>query len=304
MSNPEGLILIAPFAWGLYKCSILARRPTTNRKAVYGLAVVLGVWLVLLTIAAISSGFEGDIQLLVAGALLFTGAPIAASVLAVLGLREISLSKRTTGERRQTIYLQGTWQAIGALILAGALLVPFALYAGVHFFGRRAQQVAAVASPNWTSFTSPQGDFEAQFPGVPEETATNPGASDGGATFRAFTASHGRAMYGVTVREDPAASVMGAEAAFDAWEKGIAERFPGQMTDRVSNASGSVATREVRGVSPAKATAYRFRAVVVDRHMYVLAAIMPETTDQGQVAERFFQSFTLRSAGAARPGVP
>ncbi|MFT3765136.1 MAG: hypothetical protein QM820_06420 [Minicystis sp.] len=266
--------------------------------------MMLGVCLVLLAIAVTSNGTEGDAQFLVAAALLFTGAPIAASVLAILGLREIGLGKRSGGERRQTIYLQGTWQAIGALILAGALLVPFALYAGAHFFGRRAQPVTAVASPNWTSFTSPRGDFEVQFPGVPEATATSPAASDGSATFRAFTASHGRAMYGVTVREDPAASVMGADAAFDVWEKGIADRFPGRVTERVSDASGSVATREVRGVSPAQATAYRFRAVVVDRHMYVLAAIMPETTDQGQVADRFFQSFTLRSAGATRPDVP
>jgi hypothetical protein len=137
MSNPGGLIVVAPIAWGLYKCSVLARRPTTNRKAVYALALMLGVWLLLLAIAVTSGGPESDAQLLVAAAVLFTGAPLAASVLAILGLREIHLSKRATGGRRQTVYLQGTWQAVGALLLAGALLVPFAAYAGLHVFGAR-----------------------------------------------------------------------------------------------------------------------------------------------------------------------
>lgn len=153
MLNPGTLIALAPFAWGLYKCSILARRPTTNRKAVHALAVMLGVWLLLLTIIAISHGSAGDTQLLLAGAFLFTAAPLAASTLAVLGLREIWLSKRTTtpGERPQTIYLQGTWQALGALVLAAALLVPFALYAGARVFRGRAHQVTAVPPPSTAS---------------------------------------------------------------------------------------------------------------------------------------------------------
>ncbi|WP_441288208.1 hypothetical protein ACSRUE_40445 [Sorangium sp. KYC3313] len=299
MSNPEGLILVAPFAWGLYKCSVLARRPTANKKAVYALAAMLSVWLVLLTVAATSGGNMGDNQLLVAGTVLFTGGPIAASVLAILGLREIGRGMRTGAEGRQTAYSQGTWQAVGALVLAGAVLLPFAIYAGSHFSRGRAQSTTAGPSANWTRFASPQGDFEVQFPGVPEESAP-PTASPGVAAPRVFVATHGRAMYGVTVIDDPAATVAGATAAFDAWEKGVVDRFPGRLTDRVSDASGSVATREIRGVSPTKVQAFRFRAVAVDRHMYVLAAIMPESSGDGQIADRFFNSFTLRSQSGAR----
>jgi hypothetical protein len=302
MTNPEGLILVAPFAWGLYKCAMLARRPTTNKKAVLALAAMLGVWVVVLTIAAISSAAAWDARLVVAGTFLFAGVAIAASILAILGLREIRRAKRTAGDSSQTKLVQGTWPAVGALVLASALLVPSALYAGAHFFEKRARQVTRVASANWTSFTSPEGDFEVQFPGVPEATAVDRAASDGRAIPRAFTVTHGRAMYGVTVREDPTASVTGAEKAFDLWEKGITDRFPGRVTDRLSDVSGGVATREVRGLSPEKATAYRFRAIVVDRHMYVLAAIMLGPTDQGQVADQFFRSFKLRSAKATPPG--
>ena len=294
MSNPVGLIVVAPFAWGLYKCSVLAQRPATNKKALYALATMLGVWLVVLAIAVISPVAEGDARLLIAGALLFAGAPVAAVVLAVLGLREIRLGKRSAG--REAIDTQGTWQAALAVVLASALLVPFTAYGGRRLFGTRGQQ--AETTPRWTAFTSPQGDFEIQFPSVPEEAET--GSSGGGASFRAFSTTHGPATYGVTVREDPAASVAGAEAAFDTWEKGIAERLPGRVLNRITGGSGSVATREVRGVSPAKGEAYRFRAVVTDRHMYVLAAIMPETADQREVVDRFFESFTLRSTGSTR----
>lgn len=137
MNNPGGLILVAPFAWGLYKCSVLARRPTTNTKAVYALAAMLGVWIVLLTSVAISGGAAGEAQIVFAGAVLFTGAPIVASVLAVLGLYEIWRARRAQGERAPAKYVQGAWQAIGALVLAAMLLVPFALYAGAHLFGKR-----------------------------------------------------------------------------------------------------------------------------------------------------------------------
>ena len=132
MSNPGGLIVVAPLAWGLYKCSVLAQRPTTNRKAIYALATMLGVWLVLATIAVASSIPGGEAQILLAGAFLFMGAPIVAIVLAILGLREISLSKRAAGEQRQTIQVQGKWQAVGAIILAGVLLVPSSVYAGAY----------------------------------------------------------------------------------------------------------------------------------------------------------------------------
>jgi hypothetical protein len=129
-------IVVAPIAWGLYKCSVLAQRPTTNRKSVYALAAMLAAWLVLLIVVMGPGVPEGGAQLLLGAGLLFTGIPITAIVLAVLGLREISRSKRTDGRRHGASHVQGTWQAIGALLLASALLVPFIVYAGAHFFAR------------------------------------------------------------------------------------------------------------------------------------------------------------------------
>lgn len=298
MDNPGAWIPVVPIAWGLYKCNALAQRRTTNRKSVHALTAMLAVWLVLFII--VGSGVpEGGAQLLLAAGVLLTGVPIAAIVLAVLGLREIGLSHRAGGRSGAPVYTQGAGQAIGAIVAAAALLVPFTLYAGKRFFGTRAPQGAVGANPNWTAFVSPGGDFEVRFPGVPQERELTQAASGGRATTRAYVASFGPAMYMVSQNDDPSASMAGAGAALDTWEKTIQEQLPGRVLDRTNLATDKFAAREIRGMSATNRTAYEARAVVVDGHIYFLAVTMPETVDQRELVDLFFKSFTLRRAGVA-----
>lgn len=99
MSN---VFTIALFAWGIYKCVTIARRPEANAKGAYSLAIVLvslGIFSIASSIA-LTPGRAGKVVLLDADRMFLFQAgsvcgllDVVAIVFAILGLREI---KRTT----------------------------------------------------------------------------------------------------------------------------------------------------------------------------------------------------------------
>jgi hypothetical protein len=96
------LIIIALYGWGIYKCVAIARRPTTNAKGAYSLALILIAVAVgsIATSSLMSTDRKGRSTLLDSDAaflsqILIVCAVIAlaALVLAVLGLRETRKSR-------------------------------------------------------------------------------------------------------------------------------------------------------------------------------------------------------------------
>src|SRR6266542_1321962 len=104
------LVLLA----GIRKCWSISRRPTTNTKCIMGLMMILIAWLLFAVCPWLLILIPALVLIYGVVAMVSFGITMAAAVLAVVGLQEVS--------RRRDQYTQGRAQAISTLVLSG--LVP------------------------------------------------------------------------------------------------------------------------------------------------------------------------------------
>jgi tetratricopeptide (TPR) repeat protein len=105
------LLLLA----GILKCISISRRPTTNSKGVWSLALFLAVFLVPATINFIPKETPAYRALIILGGLFLIGLFVASIILAIIGLMECA--------RERERFIQGRAQAIWALVLSGIFLL-------------------------------------------------------------------------------------------------------------------------------------------------------------------------------------
>jgi hypothetical protein len=100
---------------GIAKCFAIARRPTTNRKCVASLMVLLGAWMASIGwvwFHSLSPALE-SVELILG--IIPSGLTVGAALLAIAGLKEYS--------RGKGFYTQGLAQAFTALAVSGLLLL-------------------------------------------------------------------------------------------------------------------------------------------------------------------------------------
>src|SRR5437867_2110126 len=125
------LILLALLA-GLAKCWTISQRPTTNRKCVGSLMVLLVAWMASIAVNWAFASFPGLEPLGIVLELLPSAFAVCAALLAVAGLKDYS--------RAKGYYTQGQAQAFSTLVVSGLLLLLIAAvtFGGIRgsFFGR------------------------------------------------------------------------------------------------------------------------------------------------------------------------
>jgi hypothetical protein len=286
----------ALITWGLYKCVVLAKRRATNKKCVHALAAMLAAWLVIL-FTMNSSDLAHNVQPLRYVGILLAWVPIVATVLAILGLREIRRSRLTDGSSQGVVFTQGRSQAIGALVLAVLFVSPFAVYGVRLYLMTMAQASAASAPPVWTLFKLPAGDLEVLFPGTPKEQMLPQSTPDGPVTAPGYVVEHAESTYMVWSIDAPLATTASAGPLLDALEKELIDRFSGRLIDRVDLVSDTTFGRELRVVSESTEMTTRARALVAEGHVYLVVAASPEGVHADEIADRFFASITVHPAG-------
>lgn len=119
------LILLLGLLAGISGCAAIARRPTTNRKCVASLMVVLGAWVVSIALTWLFNTVSGLESLALVIGVLPVALLVCASLLAVGGLKECA--------RAKGYFMQGPGQAIATLCLSGLLfaLIGFVALGGM-----------------------------------------------------------------------------------------------------------------------------------------------------------------------------
>ena len=117
---------------GAIKCLLIAKRPTTNKKCVWGLAAVLGGWCSVGLIGIIARTMPANMSpvVLVPFCLAALALAITGIILATLGLIEMG--------NQRGVWVQGKSQAIWSYVLAVLFALPFSVgfYRAVSGLGR------------------------------------------------------------------------------------------------------------------------------------------------------------------------
>jgi tetratricopeptide (TPR) repeat protein len=141
---------------GILKCVSISRRPTTNSKCVWSLALFLGVFPLSVAVNWIASGTTASRAPVIVAGLLYMGLFAASIVLAVIGLVEYS--------RERQRFVQGRTQAIWALVLSGVFFI-FVVGGAVAGFSRAHRLNAR--SANHELITFEELNFKFSSPGRP-----------------------------------------------------------------------------------------------------------------------------------------
>lgn len=221
--------------------------------------------------------------------------PFAAIVLAVLGLREVRISRTAHSASPRGTDPQTYWPPLVALVLAVSFVGTFSFYLVSHYLHRTAESQSASTSPSWTRFTSSTGDFTVLFPGPPTESTETVARPGGPVTLHAVTVAMGAGEgYTVMTAEAPKDVDETTTATLDRLEAEFVERSNGKLLARAEVSAGSVVGRDLRVDSAERAL--RVRLFATNRHIYQVLVIHRISTGESDVDTRFLGSFTLQGS--------
>ncbi len=265
---------------------------SSKKKSVWALAAILASFVFAFRIS------QGDVPTTTAraavGLSLLFGLPFVAIVLAVLGLREVRISRKVSSASRGTDP-QTYWSPLVALVLAVSFVGTFGFYLISHYLHRTLESQSVSTAPRWQRFTSLTGDFTVLFPGLPtvsSETVTRPG---GPVALHAVVFAMGAGEgYSVLSAEAPKDAGETTTATLDRLEAEFVERSNGKLLARAEVSAGTVVGRDLR-VDSAERT-MRVRLFANNRHIYQVLVIHHIYRSENGMDTRFLESFTLQGS--------
>ena len=108
------IVAVLLLSAGIFKCISISRRPATNSKCVWSLALFLTIFVVAAAFNLVPKGTSGRAALAILAGLLLISMVVAAIILAIIGLTECAQERGR--------FVQGRAQAIWALALSGVFL--------------------------------------------------------------------------------------------------------------------------------------------------------------------------------------
>jgi hypothetical protein len=270
---------------------------TSRKKSVWAFIATFAAFFVAFRVSQYDGGLSRAQAGLAMG--LGFGLPLASIVMAVLDVLEVRRSRAKHLGSGLTARPASYALPILAIVLAASFLVPFGRFFILEATGGRATTgtpaVSASASPSWTNFTSPAGDFSVLFPGIPKErteTLERPGGPM--PVYVAGVNLSPTEFYGVASGKDTTEHVgESAGSILDRLEADYLTRSNGRLLSRADVYTGTVLGRELEVETPEMRV--RARLFVTRQTIYqvlVFHALSQKSTDDHA---RFLDSFTIRA---------
>ena len=155
---------------------------------------------------------------------------------------------------------------------------------------------AAATQPEWITFSSPEGRFSVQFPKEPTPEVKDVDSVVGKLTMYTYAASSSTVTYMASFADYPSVPEADRQQpVLDAVRNGIAEKLEAKIFEETKISISGNPGREFRmsKTSNGLDLIYHWRAYLVGRRLYQVAAGYNKRDSQSRELPKYFDSFQL-----------
>jgi HEAT repeats len=148
---------------------------------------------------------------------------------------------------------------------------------------------SALSQGHWQKFDSPEFNFSASFPGMPERSETDAALT--------FGASYGGSRFAVAVSELPADAIQtdSSDELFDRGRDATIAGLGGKLVSEAQYHQSGFPGREYIVDVPAKGTTHK-RVLLDGRRLYQVLVAYPTQSEIPEAVQYFFDSFQLHDS--------